>query len=74
MHISNVKELYIKYRYFSFRSDIPLERVICNFIDEVPSPPAGRVDITYYLGEADQSKAISFRCPPSNQPNVWSFV
>ena len=49
-------------------STIPLERYICNFLDEVPSPPAGRVDITYYLGE----KSISFRCPPSNQPNVWS--
>lgn len=49
-------------------STIPIERYICNFLDEVPSPPAGRVDITYYLGE----KSISFRCPPSNQPNVWS--
>lgn len=47
---------------------IPVERYICNFIDEVPSPPAGRVDVTYFIGE----RSITFRCPPSNQPNVWS--
>lgn len=58
------------YRMSLSRTSIPLERVICNFVDEVPSPPAGRVDITYYLGET----AISFRCPPSNQPNVWSSM
>ena len=62
------------YRISLSRSKIPLERIICNFIDEVPSPPAGRVDITYYLGEEDQLKIISFRCPPANQPNVWSSM
>lgn len=49
-------------------SSIPLERYICNFIDDVPSPPAGIVDITFYLGEKD----ITFKCPPANQPNVWT--
>ena len=49
-------------------SMIPIERYICNIIDDIPAPPAGRVDVTYYLGE----QAISFRCPPSNEPNVWS--
>jgi hypothetical protein len=47
---------------------IPIERFICNFIDDVPAPPAGRIDVTYYLGD----QPISFRCPPSNEPNVWS--
>ena len=47
---------------------IPIERYICNFIDDVPAPPAGRIDVTYFLG--DQS--ISFRCPPANEPIVWS--
>jgi DENN (AEX-3) domain/uDENN domain len=47
---------------------IPVERYVCNFIDEVPSPPAGRVDVTYFIGD----RSITFRCPPSNQPNVWS--
>ena len=49
--------------------DIPIERYICNFIDEVPSPPAGRVDVKYYLGE---QAVITFCCPPANEPNVWS--
>jgi hypothetical protein len=48
-------------------NSIPLERLICNFIDDVPAPPVGRVDITYYLG----SSTISFRCPPLNQPHAW---
>ena len=47
---------------------IPIERYICNFIDDVPAPPAGRIDVTYYLND----QAISFRCPPANEPNVWS--
>lgn len=62
------------YRISVSKSRIPLERIICNFIDEVPAPPAGRVDITYYLGDEDHSQAISFRCPPINQPNVWSSM
>ena len=47
---------------------LPVERYICNFLDDVPSPPAGKVDVTYYLHDT----AISFRCPPANEPNVWS--
>ena len=53
----------------SFESlPLPLERYICNFIDDVPAPPVGRVDITYYLGSA----TICFRCPSLNQPHAWS--
>lgn len=58
------------YRISLTPSAIPIERYICNFIDDVPAPPAGLVDITYYLGD----HAITFRCPPANQPNVWSGV
>ena len=47
---------------------IPIERYISNFLEEVPAPPAGRVDITYYLGELE----IRFRCPPANEPHAWS--
>jgi hypothetical protein len=47
---------------------IPIERYICNFIDDVPAPPAGRIDVTYFLGDV----SINFRCPPLNEPNVWS--
>lgn len=53
----------------------PLERYICNFIDDVPAPPWGRFDVIYYLpcptsGVGEQS--VSFRCPPFNEPNAWS--
>eukprot|EP01034_Spumella_vulgaris_P028826 gene28826-35757_t len=47
---------------------IPLERHICNFIDDCPAPPPGKVDIIYYL----QETALHFRCPAANEPNVWS--
>lgn len=47
---------------------IPLERYICNFIDDVPAPPPGKVDITYFIDD----ESITFRCPPSNEPNTWS--
>ena len=56
------------YRLSLTPSAIPIERYICNFIDDVPAPPAGLVDITYYLGD----QAVTFRCPAANQPNVWS--
>eukprot|EP00981_Chlorochromonas_danica_P003397 scaffold651_cov174-Ochromonas_danica.AAC.6 len=39
---------------------IPMERYICNFIDDVPAPPAGKIDIIYYMNE----EAITFQCPP----------
>jgi hypothetical protein len=47
---------------------IPLERFICNFIDDVPAPPWGKLDVIYYIGE----DSVSFRCPPFNEPNAWS--
>ena len=50
--------------------DIPIERVICNFVDDVPAPPAGRIDIHYYIRE----KMISFKSPPLNQPTSWSSL
>ena len=49
-------------------NSLPLERYISNFINDVPAPPVGRVDITYYLS----SSTITFRCPPMNQPHAWS--
>lgn len=47
---------------------IPIERFICNFIDDVPSPPPGKVDVHYYIDDV----AIKFQCPPINEPNVWT--
>ncbi|RYH32525.1 hypothetical protein EON65_00345 [archaeon] len=46
---------------------IPIERYICNFIDDIPAPPAGKVDIVYYLND----DIIRFRCPPLNVPSTW---
>lgn len=58
------------YRISLTPSAIPIERYICNFIDDVPAPPAGLVDITFYLGDS----AITFQCPPANQPYAWLGV
>eukprot|EP01038_Epipyxis_sp_PR26KG_P004270 gene4270-6049_t len=49
-------------------SIIPIERFICNIIDDVPAPPPGRVDINFYF----KDEVLTFRCPATNEPNVWS--
>lgn len=46
---------------------IPIERYVCNFVDDIPVPPPGRVDIKYFIGE----DTITFACPPLNEPNTW---
>lgn len=48
------------------QATIPIERFICNFIDDVPAPPAARVDVNFYMNE----QAILFKCPPINEPQV----
>lgn len=45
-------------------SPIPLERVIANFMQEVPLPPIGQVKVQYLLGDM----CITFARPPSNNP------
>jgi hypothetical protein len=52
----------------STTSFIPIERYICNIIDDVPAPPSGKVVITYYIGH----EPLLFRRPAVNEPNVWS--
>lgn len=47
---------------------VPIERYIANFIDDVPAPTSGKIDISYFLGD----EAIQFQCPPLNEPNAWS--
>ncbi|CAM9133700.1 unnamed protein product, partial [Ectocarpus fasciculatus] len=56
------------YRISLSPSVMPLERYICNFLDDVPAPPPGRVAINYYMGDL----AVSFQCPPANRPHVWN--
>lgn len=46
---------------------IPMERYICNFIDDIPAPPAGKIDVIYYIND----EFISFKCPPLNVPSTW---
>ena len=50
-------------------SPLPIERFICNFIDDVPAPAAARVDVTYYLNE----QPITFKYGPPNEPQVLKF-
>jgi hypothetical protein len=49
---------------------IPLERYISNFLNDVPAPPPGKVDVTYLLGP----DSVIFRRPPSNEPTAWSSL
>lgn len=59
------------YRLSLSQIELPIERYICNFIDDVPAPPKeGQKDINYYI--LDQM--IKFKCPPLNQPNSWSSL
>ena len=45
-------------------NEIPIERFICNFINEVPLPPPGKAEVQYGIGD----KIISFTRPPLNKP------
>lgn len=48
-------------------SYIPLERYICNFIDEIPSPPLGKVEISYFIG----TENVIFKHPePPNSSTI----
>jgi hypothetical protein len=58
------------YRLSCTPSDLPIERYICNFIDDVPAPPAGKININFYIC----NKNIEFKCPPLNQPTAWGNV
>lgn len=67
--IENFKKILCQlYRISLSPSMLPLERYICNFLDDVPAPPPGRVAIDFYMGDL----AVSFRCPPTNRPIVWN--
>lgn len=54
------------YHQHFLQSAIPIERYICNLIDDVPAPSAARVDVTFYFGE----QPVTFKCPPANEPQV----
>ena len=44
---------------------IPIERLVCNFVSEVPMPPRGQCEVQYSL---DEAAVISFSRPPMNDP------
>jgi hypothetical protein len=48
---------------------IPLERYICNFVDEIPLPPSGKMEVSYFIG----TETVHFTRPPCNEPQVWSM-
>ena len=43
---------------------IPIERYVCNFINEVPMPPAGKVRVLYTIADTE----LHFQRPPLNEP------
>jgi hypothetical protein len=64
------------YRLSLTPSNIPIERFICNFIDDVPVPPSGKVEVSYLLpgcGTGEDSSFV-FRRPPINEPNAWNSL
>jgi hypothetical protein len=52
------------YRIHLSKSEFPLERIICNFVDEIPLPDKGEIEVLYELG-----KPIHFQ-RPENFPLV----
>lgn len=48
---------------------VPLERYICNFVDEIPLPPTGRMEVSYFIGD----EVVHFARPPCNEPQAWSM-
>lgn len=51
------------YRLSLSDAPLPLERVICNFMSEVPLPPAGKVAVQYAIGSTE----VTFQRAPLNK-------
>lgn len=64
------------YRLSLTPSSIPIERFICNFIDDVPVPPSGKVEVSYLVpgGGKGEDSSFIFKRPPVNQPNAWNSL
>lgn len=56
------------YRLSCSPTRIPLERYICNFLLEVPTPVPGRVDVQYSMLDL----VLYYPCPSPHQPVLWS--
>lgn len=67
--ISSFKKFLSKLYQQSLRASyVPIERHICNFIDDIPAPTSGKIDVNFYFADI----LIPFQCPPLNEPNAWS--
>ena len=49
---------------------MPIERIICNFVMEVPLPPPGKVKVQYQIGDEE----LTFARPPRNNPISWTDI
>lgn len=56
------------YYQHTLTSGVPLERHICNLIDDVPHPLSVRLDVSFYMNE----QPITFKCPLPEEPPAWS--
>lgn len=74
--VSELREILCQvYRISIQPSAIPVERYICNLIDDVPAPVAGLVDVSYYCG-VNEMEEVHFRLgggpSGSGQPQAWT--
>lgn len=56
------------YYQHTLTSAVPLERHVCNLIDDVPHPLSVRLDVSFYMNE----QPIMFKCPLPEEPPAWS--
>jgi len=49
---------------------LPLERVVSNFVCEVPLPPPGRIRVQHQIGDTE----LTFSRPPANNPISWTDI
>jgi hypothetical protein len=47
-----------------------LKLIYCMCVDDVPAPPPGLVEVSYFIG----TECVIFKRPPSNEPNAWSTM
>jgi len=72
--VSEIREILCQiYRISIQPSAVPIERFICNFVDDVPAPVAGLVDVSYFCG-VDSMAEVLFRAPPVGHPRAWSSL
>ena len=69
-HVAYREWLKQLYRMSLSPAPLPIERYICNFMDEVPLPPPGRIVVQVSIADT----TISFHTPPANAPTSWGAL